>query len=73
MINITEKTQCIMRPPWGVGRDITFPQSSTLGGEFALQIRDHGIMLLIPMTCLTIWKHQWRSRLKMGGLPLALV
>jgi hypothetical protein len=42
-----------MRPPCGVGTALTLFFSSSLGGELDFQILDHGITLLIPMTCLT--------------------
>jgi hypothetical protein len=44
-----------MRPPCGVGTALTLFFSSSLGGELDFQILDHGTMLPIPMTCLTIW------------------
>ena len=52
-IKMTENIQCSNKPPSGVGEPMTLPSSSVLGGELDFHRRDHGIILLIPMTCLT--------------------
>jgi hypothetical protein len=52
-IKMIENIQCSNKPPCGVGELTKLPSSSVLGGELELHSRDHGIILLIPMTCLT--------------------
>lgn len=53
VIKVTENIQCSNKPPCGVGEFMIIPLASVSGVEFDFHKRDHGITLLIPMTCFT--------------------